>query len=114
MSQLGSRLSTLDETARRLFESAWRAGKPEPIERFLPPADHPHYRATAEELVHIDMEFAWKAFARDPTAAVPLQVEDYLKRFPALDDPAIVLRLLQQEYAVRRRHADRPAASQVQ
>ena len=44
----------VDEDARRRFEAAWHAGQPEPIERFLPDPDHPLYRGTLEELVHID------------------------------------------------------------
>ena len=45
---------SLDETARKQFEAARRAGRPEPLEQFLPPDDHPHYLGTLEELVHTD------------------------------------------------------------
>ena len=51
---------TVDENARRRFEAAWRAGKPQSVEQFLPPPEQPHYLATLEELIHIDLEFAWK------------------------------------------------------
>ena len=54
-------LPFLDEIARRKFESAWRAGHPEPIESLLPPPDDPKYLATLEELVHIELEFRWKS-----------------------------------------------------
>src|SRR5437763_528677 len=42
--------SLVDEEVRRHFERAWREGRPEPIEQFLPPEQHPHYLATLEEL----------------------------------------------------------------
>jgi hypothetical protein len=52
--------SLVDETARREFELHWRAGKPEAIDRFLPSESDPRYLATLEELVQIELEFAWK------------------------------------------------------
>jgi hypothetical protein len=114
---------TVDETARRAFESAWRQGHPEPIERFLPSPDHPAFLPTLEELVHIDLEFAWKASDTDhatsgsddnrSTIAPPSRpvVESYLERFPQLKQPEIVLRLLQQEYLVRHRYGDEPTSN---
>ena len=54
---------TIDEHARRRFEAAWLAGRPEVIAACLPTADHPHHLATLEELVHIDLEFRWRAAA---------------------------------------------------
>lgn len=48
----------VDEAARRRFENAWKDGRPLPIEDCLPAADHPHFSATLEELVIIDMEMA--------------------------------------------------------
>ena len=62
------------------------------------------YRATLEELVHIDLEFAWQKRARDEAA--PYLVEDYLRRFPCLNDDAIVGRLLRQECRARRHSGD--------
>ena len=41
---------TVDEDARRRFESAWASGQPEPIERYLPSADNSNYAATLLEL----------------------------------------------------------------
>ena len=52
-------LDSIDETRRKAFESAWREGRPEPIERFLPPEDDARHLATLEELVHIELEFTW-------------------------------------------------------
>ncbi len=105
---------SVDEKARQKFESAWRSGKPEPIEGFLPPADHPLYLATLEELIHIEMEFAWK-FWKQPedqgqaTRVHPPVVEAYLSRFACLKQPAVIERLLQQEYLVRQRYGDDPS-----
>src|SRR5437879_2891600 len=104
---------SLDEAARRRFEAAWRTGQPEPIERFLPAEDHPHYLPTLEELVQIELEFAWKTWhhpseGHAATVNRPAPVEAYLQRFPRLREPDVVQRLLQQEYQVRHRHGDRP------
>src|SRR5262245_49894685 len=96
----------VDEGARRRFEAAWREGRPRPIEEFLPAGDHPQYRGTLEELIHIELELAWKA-TRD--GAPPPLVEDYLRRFPALESDGVVLRLLRQEYLVRLQNGDRPS-----
>ena len=96
--------SKIDEAARRRFEAAWRAGKPEPIDKFLPNEDASHYRATLEELVHIEMELAWKGQAN----AFPFPVEEYLSRYPNLQEPAIVRRLLKQEYQCRKRAGANP------
>ena len=74
---------TIDEAARRRFEQAWREGRPEPIERFLPAAHDPHYLPTLLELAYIELELAWKA--ADPVAQGPRpMVEVYLARFPPL------------------------------
>jgi tetratricopeptide (TPR) repeat protein len=102
---------TIDEAARRRFEAAWREGRPQPIEHFLPPEDRPDYLATLEELVHIELEFLWRP--RDPAAAEapstrPPLVEAYLARFPRLNQHAIVRRLLEQERLVRQLYGDRP------
>jgi WD40 repeat protein/tRNA A-37 threonylcarbamoyl transferase component Bud32 len=105
---------TVDEDARRRFEAAWRAGKPAPIEQFLPPEDHPHHLATLEELVAIEMEFTWKAApaSGSETLLAPPRVEAYLARFPALNQPAVVRRLLRQELTLRRRSGERPNAEE--
>src|SRR5436190_23995524 len=86
--------ASIDETARREFESAWRLGRPEPIERYLPPPDHPSFLPTLEELVHIDLEFAWKSGGRPSSEATVTHherpvVESYLARFPQLMQPEI-------------------------
>jgi tetratricopeptide (TPR) repeat protein/predicted Ser/Thr protein kinase len=108
----------IDEPLRRRFEAAWLAGEPLSIEDCLPTAGSPAWLPTLEELVQIELEFAWKAWARhrrstssDLTTAPPPQpprVEQYLARFPPLDQPAIIARLAEQEYAVRTQAGDHP------
>jgi tetratricopeptide (TPR) repeat protein len=110
---------SLDENARRRFEAAWCQGKPEPIEHFLPPPNDAGYRATLEELVHIDLEFSWKTGKPSGestflTGTRPGLVEAYLTRFPCLRESACVRRLLEQEYLVRHLYGDRPAVSEYQ
>jgi hypothetical protein len=84
----------IDEGRRRAFESSWIEGRPEAIERHLPAPDRSDYLPTLEELVCIELEFAWKRCAREVAAGrgsfvdAP-RVEAYLERFPALDDPEI-------------------------
>ncbi len=104
----------IDEGRRRAFESAWSAGSPTRIEENLPAADRPEYLPTLEELVHIELEFAWKqarAGGAAAEAAGPL-VESYLARFPPLLQPNIVRRLVQQEFHVRRACGSRPAINE--
>ena len=119
MSSVPTLSPTVDEAARRGFEAAWREGRPRPIEQFLPAQGDRHFLATLEQLVLMELELAWKASAATlgvgdapptATAARPALVEEYLTRFPALNRPEVVRRLLEQEYRVRRRWGDRPAA----
>jgi len=101
----------LDEQARRSFESAWSEGAPQSIEQFLPAADDPRYLATLEELVHIEIEFQWKAWSTaegTDTRIAPARVEDYLQRFPALRRADCTRRLAAQEFRIRKRHGTRP------
>src|SRR5438067_3631752 len=107
---LPTTLITVDEDARRRFEQAWREGRPEPIEHFLPALDQPLHLPTLEELVHIELEFSWKCRQTDPIekiSACPL-VESYLERFPQLNQHTIIERLLRQEWEVRRAVGDDP------
>ena len=105
----------VDETRVEHFESAWIRGEPPRIETSLPDRGDSRYLPTLEELVLIDLEFAWKSHPSQsvdtagqgaPTAKLPSRVEQYLARFPELNDHAVLLRLLQQEYRMRCRFAD--------
>jgi len=102
-----SDFSSIDESARRRFEAAWADGAPRPIEEFLTESGGPRYLATLEELICIELEFAWRA---EKTGG-PL-VEQYLQRFDALGDPEILLRLIEQESAVRHRFGDSPSTEE--
>ncbi len=99
--------ASIDEDARRRFESAWAAHKPLPIEACLPPAQSAAWLPTLEELVMIELEFGWKQHH----AAGPI-VEEYFTRFSQLLRADIALRLVQQEYDVRQAHGDRPSIEQ--
>src|SRR5260221_3033550 len=101
-------LASIDESIVRRFEAAWRGGSTPDVGDFIPPAG-PKQTTTLEELIHIDLEFRWKA-ARDGTR--PPTVEQYLQRFPALNEPAVVRRLVCQEIELRRRRGDGPAANE--
>src|SRR5262249_55685165 len=112
-----SSLPSIDDDARRRFEAAWLAGIRPDIEQFLPP-EHPAFLATLEELVLIDLEFAWRAVldSGGPTAATaawPLPVEAYLRRFPPLNRPEVVGRLVEQERKVRCRPGEPGTATQT-
>src|SRR6516225_6786136 len=98
MSHESTVIRSVDENARRQFEAAWRAGRARSIEDYLPPENDPRYLATLEELILIQMEFVWKS--RHGGANPPL-VEAWLERFLCLDQPAVTLRLVQQEFLLR-------------
>jgi len=112
MADNGTVSRAIDETARRCFERAWCEGRRESLEHYLPAAEDPRFLGTLAELVLIEIEFAWKAWKQHPLpdqpAARPALVEDYLRRFPALNQPSLVRELLDQEYLARQRHGDRP------
>ncbi len=64
----------IDESQRHRFEQAWLSGSPLPLAECLPASGTPEYLPTLEELVHIQLEFAWKAHAKsgaDHRAADP-------------------------------------------
>jgi WD40 repeat protein len=115
----GEGSSSLDETARQRFETAWLAGRPQSIEGFLPPPDHPHHLPTLEELVLIELEFEWKAWREAADGAggpppLPPSVEEYLARFPQLNRPEVVARLARQELGLRRRHGTAPESAEYE
>src|SRR6476661_6563646 len=113
--------TAIDESARRRFEGAWREAAFPPLDQFLPDPGEPLYLATLVELVQIELELAWKAgrggpfcggsVAPDGAPRGPL-VEAYLARFPFLVEPAIVRRLVQQEFRVRSLRGDGPSPAE--
>ena len=105
-------MATVDEDARRRFERAWHEGRPQSIEQFLPAADHPYYLPTLEELVLIELEFRWKNGKPAGRQRREAQVEAFLERFPDLDQPHIIDKLLRQEWKVREAAGDSPSAEE--
>ena len=100
------------------FERAWRDGCRLQIDECLPAEDDSAYLQVLEELVHIDLEYSWKAHSQRtsgddgqedvPPEERPPRVEDYVARFGRLDRPDILSRLLKQEQFVRHMHGDEP------
>jgi serine/threonine-protein kinase len=77
------------------FELAWQSDPPARLEEHVPPPGDPLRRGALIDLVHIDLEYRWKAGSGLP-------VEDYLRRFPELsDDPALVVELAAWEHELR-------------
>ncbi|MCH5377042.1 MAG: protein kinase, partial [Planctomycetes bacterium] len=107
---------------RRRFEAAWAETSPGPIEAFLPAEDDARFLPTLEELVHIEMEFAWKRWAEQRQRAFaagaaacptpPERLESHLNRFPRLQDRDAIVRLLRQEWRVRQQYGDSPSAAE--
>ena len=101
----------IDEVLREKFERAWMDDDPIEISTCLPDSDSELHLGTLIELVIIELEFRWKQFAScnlEDTIDVPNKIEKYLTAFPVLDDPEIILNLLQQEYSLRRAIGDAP------
>ncbi len=115
---MNTRISTtglIDEDARRRFESAWIRGCPQPLEDYLPAQDAPSYFATLEELVLVELEFAWKSWTEARTkgdSQQPKRIAHYRERFPALDRPEVLHHLLREELRVRLRWGDNPTAAE--
>jgi WD40 repeat protein/tetratricopeptide (TPR) repeat protein/tRNA A-37 threonylcarbamoyl transferase component Bud32 len=82
------------------FELAWQRGAAPALEAFLP-ADAADRKAALVRLVHVDLEWRLKA-------GEAARVENYLERFADLaGDGAVVLSLIELEYAQRRRRETR-------
>lgn len=103
---MSSPLASIDEVARRQYEQAWRAGRPDSLNRFLPAPDSPQYLPTLEELVHIEIEMTWKAWKagseQNGRRALPDSVEVYLERFPQLKRDDIIQGLIEEECRARK------------
>ena len=101
----------IDEPQRHRFEEAWLSGSPLPLAECLPESGTPEFLPTLEELVQIQLEFAWKAHA-ESGADRPASIEELLEQFPDLGQRDILLRLLQQEFACRQAAGDQPAPAE--
>jgi len=65
---------------------------------------------TLEELVHIQLEFAWKSFAAG-TSPRPASVESLLEQFPAVLDENVLAGVLRQKFHSRQQAGDQPSAA---
>ena len=101
----------IDESQRQRFEEAWLRESPLPLAECLPEVATPEFLPTLEELVHIQLEFAWKAHAAS-NADRPALIEDLLEQFPDLGQREILIRLLKQEYACRLAAGDQPTPAE--
>jgi len=101
----------IDESRRHRFETAWISGTPLTLAECLPEVATPEFLPTLEELVHIQLEFAWKAHAAS-NADRPALIEDLLEQFPDLGQREILIRLLKQEYACRLAAGDQPTPAE--
>ncbi len=100
-------LELINESCREKFESAWISGNPIPINQCLPIDTDPGFLATLEELIHIELEFAWQKIAAEDddghaAESKPASVESYIANFHQLQDDNIVLRLVEQEIRCRK------------
>ncbi|UUO07238.1 serine/threonine protein kinase [Blastopirellula sp. J2-11] len=117
-------MNAVDEEIRRHFESDWLRGHSGDIVDYLPTPDAPSYLATLEELICIDLEFRWQQLSSHPakidsnleTLALDQQplVEKYLDRFPQLQEPNILQRLVDQEIYARKQSPFPPLPAEYQ
>lgn len=116
-------MNAIDEQRRRTFESDWLRGGRRDIVDYLPQPEDPSFLATLEELICIDLEFrlrevtSVKGNASTTVSATVTSlpaVEDYLVRFPQLNDPPILARLLEQEIRARLRTPYPPSVAEYE
>ena len=78
------------------FEEAWTRGERPALDDYLPGAAEDHSRPLLLELVHAELEFRLGH-------GEPVRIEEFLKRYPGLeDDPADVCELIVAEIELRR------------
>ncbi|MEO1994476.1 MAG: serine/threonine-protein kinase, partial [Planctomycetaceae bacterium] len=112
--QSRSGIQRVNEAACNRLEKSRFDGDPLSIETCLEHVPEPERADTTEELVCIEMEFLWKqsvsasqgedtsdADSSDTESSAPTSLEDYLKRFPQLDTPQRMERLVSEEIACR-------------
>lgn len=97
-------LVSIDEDARRRFEKAIHHGVQVDLAEFLPDPSSAVYQATLEELILIDLEHRWKRVGGQD----PIRVESYLERFPIIQDPSSVRRLIEEELRLRVQSGEKP------
>jgi Protein kinase domain len=85
------------------FEEAWKGAEAVDLTRFLPPPGTPLRAAVLQELIKTEMEVRCRR-------GLPVELEQYLERFPELGTlRALPARLIYEEYRVRMMFGDRPS-----
>ena len=103
-----SYFDSVDERCRSRFEEDWMNDQAGDLQEYLPAKDDPLYQGTLHELVHIDLEFNWKRFARSQDPPRPAAVSDYVSRFPELNRSPVLADLIKAEFELRMQHNDKP------
>jgi len=111
---------TIDPLLRERFESARRSGAQQAIDELLPPPDRADHLRVLEQLICLELEWSWNHWQQAQrestdrgaeTVAAPARIDDFLARYPGLNDPDVLRRLVQFERFLRER-SSRPAAGQ--
>ena len=109
----------IDEQARRQFESDWKSQKLNPIESYLPDPGDALYLPTLEELLHIDLEFSWKAYEKKTSSGPLTPAETPTARLKSLASrlnvdqmPDLMERLLAFDRELAHKSGNRNAAGQ--
>lgn len=96
----------IDPLLRARYESARARGTQQAIDELLPDPAESHYLTVLEQLVCLELELAWSLRAEEragqagPRGAMfsaPLRLEDFLQRYPQLNDPNVLRRLVEFE-----------------
>jgi serine/threonine-protein kinase len=94
------------------FDRAWQSGSVPRIDEFLarvPPAGSLTRRRLLEELITIDLDYRWRNASGATHGHGPLQLEDYVARYPELGPrDGLTPELIGEEYWVRHRWGDHP------
>jgi tetratricopeptide (TPR) repeat protein/predicted Ser/Thr protein kinase len=103
-------LDTIDRDVCDRFELYWLQGNPRPIDELLDESSATDNVPTLVELIALEMEYSWRSrLGRDEKtvqSALPT-VEDYLARFPQVNESKRVLRLVRKERDLRHAIGDR-------
>jgi len=109
MNEKNKPTTAFDESTCERFEAAWRSGESPSIDEFVLPESSKQHLPTLEELIKIDLDYRWRNTRPPADGETTLdlaerdgrRVEQYLDDFPQLQPPAMLLRLLREEFLVR-------------
>ncbi len=100
----------INESVINQFEHAWHQDEPQAISSFLAMLSAEELRPTLEELICIELKFAWdrwRVLGQKPER-IPKSVLDYILEFPVLQTRTNVLRVLQEEEKYLESNKTRP------